>query len=151
MDRIFNWLIALLRRVVQRPKPAQADTANDRRFYIGKRIKFEENQVVAVEVEGTSILVARIEGRLCAVRNQCAHLPVPLEGGAVEDGMIICPFHNSKFDLCSGANLDWTPGVAGVEVPTWTRRLIAMGQEAQGIPSYTVIEDGTNVYLDLPA
>ncbi|NDJ61331.1 MAG: Rieske (2Fe-2S) protein, partial [Chloroflexi bacterium] len=91
----------------------------------------------------------RIDGKVCVVRNQCAHLPVPLDGGKLADGAVVCPLHNSKFDMCTGANLDWTPGFAGVRAPAWSRRLIAMGREPQSLASYTVIENEDGVFVEL--
>jgi nitrite reductase/ring-hydroxylating ferredoxin subunit len=38
------------------------------------------------------------------------------------DGVIQCPWHNSRFVVRSGENLDWTPGIAGRSVPAWLRR-----------------------------
>jgi nitrite reductase/ring-hydroxylating ferredoxin subunit len=35
----------------------------------------------------------------------------------VADGQVVCPWHNSRFDLASGENLDWAPGFAGRDMP----------------------------------
>lgn len=115
---------------------------------VGASSDFVENKVKAVKVNGESVIVARIDGHLCAVRNQCSHMPLPLDGGKVENGTITCPFHNSVYNLCSGDNLDWTPGVMGVKMPTWSRRLIAFGKEPQGLKTYTVIEKDGDVFVE---
>ncbi|HRV67205.1 MAG TPA: Rieske (2Fe-2S) protein, partial [Candidatus Nanopelagicales bacterium] len=68
---------------------------------------------------------------VCIVSDRCPHAGLSLSRGprgGYEDGVITCPWHNSRFDVCSGENLDWTPGVAGVKAPKWSRRLIAMGK-----------------------
>ena len=57
--------------------------------------------------------------------------------GKYEDGVVTCAWHNSRFDVCIGENLDWTPGIAGVRVPGWSRKLIALGKSPTPL---TVIE-----------
>ena len=120
-----------------------------KRIWVGNGDQFEEGKVSKIDAGGTSVIVTRYNGELCAVRNQCSHMNVPLDGGKVSNGTITCPLHNSKFDMCSGKNLDWTPGFMGIKVPNWTQRMIAMGKEPQGIASYTVIEEENDVYIEL--
>jgi nitrite reductase/ring-hydroxylating ferredoxin subunit len=144
MRFLINSLIWFLKLV--RP---QLD-ASPGRVYVGAQRDFPLNTPRPVDVNDESVLVVRTgEGQFCAVTNRCAHLPVPLEGGRVEDGTIVCPFHNSRFDLCTGDNLDWTPGVGGVRVPNWTRELIAMGQPPRGVQAYPVTVEGDSVYVDV--
>ena len=143
MQYLVNILISFLKLL--RP---QVD-ADPGRVYVGKVVAFTPGRVQEVTVGGASVLVARIGDDFCAVENRCAHLPVPLEGGRVEDGTIVCPLHNSRFDLCTGANLDWTPGVAGVRVPRWSQQLINMGQEPRWITAYPVTVEGSDVYVDV--
>ena len=119
------------------------------RIKIGTKADFPVGKLHKVDVQGKSVLVTEIDGKLCAVRNQCAHLPVGLEGGKIEDGAVVCPLHNSKYDLCSGENLDWVPGFLGINVPRWSRRLIAMGKQPQGIKAYTVIEEEDEVFVEV--
>jgi nitrite reductase/ring-hydroxylating ferredoxin subunit len=143
MKFFVNLLINLLKFL--RP---QVD-ADPGRVYVGKVVAFPPGQPKEVTVNGASVLVTRVGDDFCAVENRCAHLPVPLEGGRVEDGCIICPLHNSRFDLCTGANLDWTPGVAGVRVPGWSQQLINMGQEPRNITAYRVTVEGSDVFVDV--
>ena len=69
---------------------------------------------------------------VCVVLDKCPHAGLSLTKGprgSYSDGVITCPWHSSRFDVCTGENLDWTPGVAGVPVPRWSRKLISMGKE----------------------
>lgn len=142
-----NFLVNILIQFLKFIRP-QVD-ADPGRVYVGKVAAFTPGVPREVTVNGASVLVTRIGDDFCAVANRCAHLPVPLEGGRVEDGAIICPFHNSRFDLCTGANLDWTPGVGGVRVPAWSQRLINMGQPPQDIAAYPVTVAGSDVFVDV--
>ena len=56
--------------------------------------------------------------------------------------MMRCPWHNSRFEVCSGENLDWTPGFAGISAPGWSRKLIAMGKSPAPlhVKAVTVVE-----------
>ncbi|PJF47557.1 MAG: Rieske (2Fe-2S) protein [Chloroflexi bacterium] len=101
------------------------------------------------DVEGKSIVVARVGSGYCAVINKCPHLGLPIAGGKVENGVITCPFHNSRFDLCTGKNLDWVQGVAGVKLPAWSRKIIALGKEPTPIQSFPVTEEGGKLFVDL--
>lgn len=109
----------------------------NQRVKVGTVADFSEKPT-PVDVDGISILITRVGDKLCAVRNNCPHWNVSLSNGKVEDGAIICPLHNSRFDLCSGENLDWVPGVAGFKLPDWTRRMIAMGKDPQGLTPYQI-------------
>jgi nitrite reductase/ring-hydroxylating ferredoxin subunit len=150
MTTFVEWFRSILRSLSHALRGADTgELTQPRRVRVGSTATFSQTGLQTVEVDGSSIIIAHVNGEWCAVRNQCAHLPVPLSGGKVESGTIICPFHNSRFDLCSGANLDWTPGVAGVTVPAWTQRLIAMGREPEGIPSYPVTLIGNDVFIDI--
>jgi len=100
-------------------------------------------------VNGESIVIARTNGNLCALQNKCSHMPLPIAGGKIDGDRIVCPWHNSEFDLCTGENKDWVKGVAGVKLPGWSRRLIAFGKEPQPIKAYTVIEEGDEVFIEV--
>ena len=56
-----------------------------------------------VEVEGEAVLVARsVGGELCAIANTCSHFGGPLAQGERDGDVVICPWHSSRFDLCTG-------------------------------------------------
>ena len=47
------------------------------------------------------------DGRLCAVEDRCSHDDGPLVEGDWEpdEGVVICPRHGSRFDICTGRPL----------------------------------------------
>jgi nitrite reductase/ring-hydroxylating ferredoxin subunit/uncharacterized membrane protein len=60
-----------------------------------------------VEAEGAGILLSRSSsGEVCAISATCNHFGGPLEEGEREGDTVVCPLHNSRFDLSSGAALD---------------------------------------------
>ena len=49
------------------------------------------------------MLVARsAEGEICAIHATCSHLGAPLDEGDRDGDVISCPWHGSRFDLCTG-------------------------------------------------
>lgn len=56
-----------------------------------------------VEVEGETVLLARsAQGELRAIANTCSHFGGPLNEGERDGDTVICPWHGSRFDICSG-------------------------------------------------
>jgi nitrite reductase/ring-hydroxylating ferredoxin subunit/uncharacterized membrane protein len=56
-----------------------------------------------VEVGGEAILVTRsTSGELCAIANTCSHFGGPLAEGEREGDVVVCPWHGSRFDVCTG-------------------------------------------------
>ena len=61
-----------------------------------------------VEVDGAPVLLSRSEkdGRVCAIAANCNHMGGPLEEGTREGDTVVCPWHDSRFDLCNGKALN---------------------------------------------
>lgn len=55
--------------------------------------------------EGDEILVARAEGELLAVVNECSHDRRGFDGGCIEAGLLVCPRHGARFCLRTGKAL----------------------------------------------
>jgi nitrite reductase/ring-hydroxylating ferredoxin subunit/Fe-S cluster biogenesis protein NfuA len=69
----------------------------------GEIAQVPEGGVRAFEVEGQSVLLARIGTAVTCFDNACAHLGMPLDDGHVERGILTCPHHGFAYDLTSGA------------------------------------------------
>jgi nitrite reductase/ring-hydroxylating ferredoxin subunit len=101
---------------------------------LGPLAGFALDTPTRVKADGeTYVVVRRSESpdEACVVLDKCPHAGMSLTKGprgGYEDGVIVCPWHNSRFDVCTGENLDWTPGFAGISAPSWSRKLIAMGK-----------------------
>jgi nitrite reductase/ring-hydroxylating ferredoxin subunit len=123
------------------------------RVRIGSVADFADGKLHAVDAEGTSLVVGLAGGEICAARNRCPHLGLSLTTGPggtrYADGEVICAWHNSRFDLATGANLDWAPGFAGIDMPRWSRRLIALGRKPTPLTTYAVVVEDDQVYVEL--
>jgi nitrite reductase/ring-hydroxylating ferredoxin subunit/uncharacterized membrane protein len=74
-----------------------------------------------VEVEGTGVLLSRsLNGDVCAISSVCNHFGGPLEQGDREGDTVVCPWHKSRFNLCSGEAID---GPAVFPQPRYETRL----------------------------
>lgn len=65
--------------------------------------ELQETELRRVDLRGEAVLVTRAQdGRICAIAATCSHLGGPLDEGEREGDSVICPWHGSKFDLCTG-------------------------------------------------
>lgn len=120
-----------------------------KRVMIGNAADVPAGCLKTFDAEGTTVVVAKVGDGYCAVINKCPHMGLPIAGGRLDGDTIVCPWHNSKFDLCSGKNLDWVTGVVGVKLPEWSRKIVALGKEPQPIQSFTVTEEEGKLFVDL--
>jgi 3-phenylpropionate/trans-cinnamate dioxygenase ferredoxin component len=76
-----------------------------------KRVQFEPvlaedalaiGQSRCVEVDGDKVLIIRSELGFHAMAPWCSHASLPLEGGRVRMGTIMCPHHGARFELRTG-------------------------------------------------
>ena len=60
-------------------------------------------EVRAFSALGREFCVANLNGEICVLDGTCPHEGGPLGEGTVEDGHVVCPWHNIAFDLHTGA------------------------------------------------
>jgi len=66
-----------------------------------------QDEMRRVEVGGVGVLLSRSPGgEVCAIAATCNHFSGPLEQGTREGDTVVCPRHDSRFDLCSGEVID---------------------------------------------
>ena len=69
--------------------------------------ELRENSMLRVEVDGAAVLLSRSSsGDICAISAVCNHFGGPLEQGDREGDTIVCPWHKSRYNLCSGEAID---------------------------------------------
>ena len=122
------------------------------RHRIGALADFPDGQATPVSIDGTNLVVWRDGDDVCAVKNRCPHMGLSLTKGPgglhAENGEITCPWHSSRFDLCSGENRDWAVGFAGRTAPRWSQKLIGMGKSPAPLTTFQVSRDGEDVYAE---
>jgi Fe-S cluster biogenesis protein NfuA/nitrite reductase/ring-hydroxylating ferredoxin subunit len=70
-----------------------------------------EGTLRAVDVDGRSVLVLRLDGEPYAFANVCpsAGARLPLDGGRLAEKVIVCPWHNCAYDARTGKRCDDAP------------------------------------------
>ena len=61
-----------------------------------------EGGITERRVKNRSVLLSKRGGSVSCFDNQCAHLGMPLEMGAVADGVITCSYHGFQYLLATG-------------------------------------------------
>ena len=111
--------------------------------------KVAEGELLAVNADGMPVLLTRIDGQIRAVINRCPHLNMKMTRGKIVDGVVSCPWHGSRFDFCSGKNLDWVNSVVGIPMPGWTHKMISMGKTPTGLVPLRVEENADGIIVTL--
>ena len=59
-----------------------------------------------IDIAGMPLLLANIDGRLCAVADTCTHEDASLSTGVLKGNLVCCPLHGSRFNVCTGEVLE---------------------------------------------
>ncbi len=105
-------------------------------------------KVLKTSANGQSVLVAKVGNQHCAIANKCPHLGLPMAKGKFENGIITCPFHGSKFEICSGKNVEWVESFVGIPLPGVAKKMIAMGKGPTDVANFTVTQEGEDLFID---
>ncbi|HTW29605.1 MAG TPA: non-heme iron oxygenase ferredoxin subunit [Acetobacteraceae bacterium] len=89
-----------------------------------------EGEVVGVRAGGEEIALYCLGGTYHATSNICTHEYAELSDGFVEGGVIECPLHAGRFDICSGKAL-------GAPV-------------SENLATYPVKVEGDHILVELP-
>jgi nitrite reductase/ring-hydroxylating ferredoxin subunit/uncharacterized membrane protein len=55
------------------------------------------------DCNGTPVFILKRGSQISAISETCSHAGGPLHEGTLEDGLVVCPWHASRFDLRTGA------------------------------------------------
>ncbi len=61
-----------------------------------------DDSATAFEVDGVAVCLARSQGEVLALLDECSHAEVALSDGEVHAGTVECWLHGSRFDLRTG-------------------------------------------------
>ena len=80
------------------------ESPRERYAPVCEETELEDGKLVGVELEGERVVVSRSQetGEVCAIAATCSHLGGPLEDGDRDGDTVVCPWHGSRFDLCTG-------------------------------------------------
>lgn len=75
-------------------------------FRAASTVEVSEGVLLARDVEGERILVVRTSDGIHAYVDACPGSPLTLNAGIVRDGVLLCPWHDCRFDVATGRRLD---------------------------------------------
>ncbi len=66
----------------------------------------QNGEMKRLELDGTTIVLARVDGEYHAVGAFCTHYGAPLDEGVLKNHALMCPWHHACFDVRSGLRLE---------------------------------------------
>jgi nitrite reductase/ring-hydroxylating ferredoxin subunit len=84
-----------------------------------KKNDLQEGKITRVDIDGKSLVLTNIKGKLYAMDSVCSHEGGPLEEGTLEDYTLICPWHQGRFDIRTAkasAETDWVTDLTSYSV-----------------------------------
>ncbi len=57
------------------------------------------------QVNGTTVAIANVDGKLFAINNTCLHRGGPLGEGELKGKVVTCPWHGWQYDVTTGKTL----------------------------------------------
>jgi len=72
----------------------------------GKAGELAPGTMKRADVRGRRILLANVDGRICAVDDTCTHEEASLSTGVLKGELVKCPLHGSRFNVCTGEALE---------------------------------------------
>ena len=76
----------------------------------GNHSDFPAGGMRAANLEGTTVLLANVNGNIYAINNKCPHMGGNLSKGMLKGTVVTCPVHGSQFDVTTGKNIRWMKG-----------------------------------------
>ena len=83
--------------------------------------------MAGVEFDDEPVMIANIDGRVCAISNICSHAEATLSDGYLDDNLIECPLHGAVFDVTDGS--------------------VQEGPASLDVDCHSVVVEGDDIYI----
>lgn len=90
----------------------------------------EDGELMAVEVDGEPVCLAKVHGEICAFTDDCTHIGGPLNEGELDGEVLTCPWHGAQFNVRTGQ--------------------VLRGPARQDIQTYPVRIDNDDIFVSIP-
>lgn len=104
----------------------------------------QPNTMRGLKLQNRDFLVMNDSGTFRVYRNQCPHRGARLSAGTLENGVLTCPLHHSRFAVGTGKLLSG-PEI-GPAVPILRQMIAAF---VSGLHAYAVVVQGDAVCVNL--
>ncbi len=99
-------------------------------FKVAQVDDLEDGDLMAVEVDGEPVCLAKVEGCIYAFTDNCTHISGPLNEGELDGEILTCPWHGAQFNITTGK--------------------VLRGPARQDIATYPVKVEDNAVFVSLP-
>ena len=99
-------------------------------FKVAQVDDLEDGDLMAVEVDGEPVCLAKVEGCIYAFTDNCTHISGPLNEGELDGEVLTCPWHGAQFNITTGK--------------------VLRGPARQDIATYPVRVEDNTVFVSLP-
>ncbi len=110
---------------------------------VGTTSEFKNEAMKEIEVQGNTIILARVGEKYYAANGRCPHMGGKLAHGKLDGTIITCPLHGSQFDLNDGHVVRWLKG-SGV--------FLAVSKALKGpqsLTTYQVKVEGERILVEI--
>ncbi len=97
---------------------------------VAKLDDLEDGDLMAVEVDGEPVCLAKVDGEVYAFTDNCTHISGPLNEGELDDDVLTCPWHGAQFNVRTGK--------------------VLRGPARQDIQTYAVRVDNDDILVSIP-
>lgn len=104
------------RRRTRLPEDTIEVRGKERKLAVADETALREGETLRVRAGGVVMTIARVKGEVYAFQEFCTHRFGPLSEGALRGCEVVCPWHNSRFDVRTGKV---TGGPAKVDLRTF--------------------------------
>jgi 3-phenylpropionate/trans-cinnamate dioxygenase ferredoxin component len=104
--------------------------------------KVENGQMKKFNIGNKEVVIAKVNNSFYAADNRCPHMGGQLSQGKLEGTVVICPRHNSQFDLTDGHVVSWTD---------WSGIKLSLSKAVKSprpLKTYKVRVEGDKVFID---
>lgn len=101
---------------------------------VASKSELGSNKMMGLEVKGSYMLLANVEGEYFAIDGLCSHAKGKLWEGSLMAPIVKCPRHGSEFDLRTGKL------VKKPRIPL---------SKARDLNRYDVMVEGEEIFLDI--
>jgi nitrite reductase/ring-hydroxylating ferredoxin subunit len=75
---------------------------------VASKTDLKDGTLLKVEVKGKELVLIMVDGKICAIDNECTHQGGPLNEGELNGYNLKCPWHYALFDVRDGRVSDRT-------------------------------------------
>ena len=69
---------------------------------VAKTSDIAPGQAKQIVVDGQNIAVFNVDGKFCAIQDECTHAGASLADGELAGRVVTCPWHGASFDVTCG-------------------------------------------------